>query len=478
MTAIIDFSLKPSRDAHGEVIMIVPEGYDITEQVRAQAELDTRERLFRATFDDAPIGTAIVGLDGRWMEVNPALCRMLGYTEAALLQRTFQDITHPDDLDADLDRVQRLLDGHDQHYQIEKRYFHASGHTIMASLDVTLVRDQNEIPICFLSQIQDITESLRTRKELRREKDLAQTTLSAIVDGVIRTDRDGIVTFANAAALQQLRLVEAEVLGRPFANVLTLESTDDEVAAPAPVSDVLAHGLPTALSTPGHLKLRDRSRIPIEYAAAPIRDNRQQLVGSVFVFSDVSRTRALADQLLYQATHDSLTGLRNRREFESAVDRLLQKLPLEADTAYLMILDLDYFKAINDRLGHPIGDQVLRELSERLLSRLRKDDLLARLGGDEFALLVQRGNVADAAKLASQLVELVAQYRLNLESEPMRVGLSIGIAGLVPGERRSQWISRADAACYRAKELGRGRYEVAPTTPETPPRLVQARAHA
>lgn len=473
-TAIIDFSLKPIRDEHGDVVMIVPEGHDITQQVKAQTELDARERLFRATFDDAPIGTAIVGLDGRWIEVNPALCRILGYTEAALLQLTFQDITHPDDLDPDLERVRRLLDGEEQHYQIEKRYFHAQGHTIVASLDVTLVRDQNHVPVCFLSQIQDITERLRTREALRREKELAQTTLSAIVDGVVRTDRDGIVTFANAAALQQLRVVEGELLGQGFDRVIALEGASEELEAPAPVADVLAHGLPTPSAIPGFLRLRDGSRTPIEYAAAPLRDDRQQLIGSIFVFSDVSRTRALADQLLYQATHDSLTGLRNRREFESAIDRLLQKTPQEADTAYLMILDLDHFKAINDSLGHPVGDQVLRELSEQLLSRLRKDDLLARLGGDEFALRVRRGSVENALKLAAQLVELVANYRLVLGTNAVRVGLSIGIAGLEPGQPRTQWINRADAACYRAKQLGRGRYELAPSTVDTAQKLALA----
>lgn len=466
-TVIIDFSLKPIRDEHGEVVMIVPEGHDITQQVRAQAELDKRERLFRATFDDAPIGTAIVGLDGRWIEVNPALCDILGYSEAALLQLTFQDITHPDDLEPDLERVQRLLNGESQHFQLEKRYFHANGHTIVANLDVTLVRDQNNVPVCFLSQIQDITERKRTRDELRREKELAQTTLSAIVDGVIRTDRVGIVTFANAAALQQLRLVENELLGRGFESVIVLENDSDDQSPPAPVGDVLAHGLPTPLAIPGSLRLRDGARTPIEYAAAPLRDDRQQLIGSIFVFSDVSRTRALADQLLYQATHDSLTGLRNRREFESAVDRLLQRAPKEADTAYLMILDLDHFKAINDTLGHAIGDQVLRELSEQLLSRLRKDDLLARLGGDEFALLVRRGSVENAVKLASQLVEWVANYCLSSDRDSPRVGLSIGIAGLEPGQLRTQWINRADAACYRAKQLGRGRYELAPSTLDT-----------
>lgn len=165
----VDFSLKPVHDDRGRVALMIAEGRDISERLRAEQALRESEQLFRQTFDNAPIGIALVSPDGRWLAVNRALCRIVGYSEAELLGKTFQDITHPDDLDADLHLLQQVLAGSRDGYSMEKRYFHKDGHSIDIQLDVTLKRDHEARPQYFISQIQDISERRRYEDALTHE---------------------------------------------------------------------------------------------------------------------------------------------------------------------------------------------------------------------------------------------------------------------------------------------------------------------
>ena len=165
----VDFSLKPVHDDRGRVALMIAEGRDISERLRAEQALRESEQLFRQTFDNAPIGIALVSPDGRWLAVNRALCRIVGYSEAELLGKTFQDITHPDDLDADLHLLQQVLAGSRDGYSMEKRYFHKDGHPIDIQLDVTLKRDHEARPQYFISQIQDISERRRYEDALTHE---------------------------------------------------------------------------------------------------------------------------------------------------------------------------------------------------------------------------------------------------------------------------------------------------------------------
>jgi two-component system, sensor histidine kinase and response regulator len=168
----VDLSAAPLRDASGNVIGATSIARDITDQHRLELDLEESEARFRETFDEAPIGVALVGPNGRWLEVNRALCEIVGYSETELLERTFQDITHPDDLDADLARVGQVLAGEIQTYQMEKRYFHKQGHAIWAKLSVALVRDERGTPLHFVSHIEDITNAKAAESALREGRRL------------------------------------------------------------------------------------------------------------------------------------------------------------------------------------------------------------------------------------------------------------------------------------------------------------------
>ncbi|MGB7443706.1 MAG: PAS domain S-box protein, partial [Coleofasciculaceae cyanobacterium] len=169
---MIDFSLRPILNETGQVILLIPEGRDITERKQAEAQLREAEERFRLAFDDAATGEALVAPDGRFIRVNRALCELVGYSESELLTTTFQEITHPDDLDTDLNYLHQLLAGKRRTYQMEKRYFHKQGQVVWILLSVSLVRDEPGQPLYFIAQIQDITQ--RKLAEAQRTKLLSE----------------------------------------------------------------------------------------------------------------------------------------------------------------------------------------------------------------------------------------------------------------------------------------------------------------
>ena len=157
-----------TRDAAGEPLYIVTQVEDITQRRQAGKALQEAEERFRRAFDDAPIGMALVAPDGHWLRVNRTICEITGYSEDELLGHTFQDITHPDDLDQDVELVQRVIDGELRTYQMEKRYIRPDGEIVWVMLSVSLVRDDAGQPLYFLSQIEDIRERKRAQRELQR----------------------------------------------------------------------------------------------------------------------------------------------------------------------------------------------------------------------------------------------------------------------------------------------------------------------
>jgi diguanylate cyclase (GGDEF)-like protein/PAS domain S-box-containing protein len=158
---MIDFSLKPVLGEDGQVVLLIPEGRDVTEYRRDRDALAESEARVRAAMRNAPIGNALVGLDGQLLEVNDALCEMLGYSESELRGKHFQELTHPDDLSTDLEHMRELMSGNSERYGMYKRYFHADGRIVEAQLDVTLIRNAAHAPLYFISQVQDITERRR-----------------------------------------------------------------------------------------------------------------------------------------------------------------------------------------------------------------------------------------------------------------------------------------------------------------------------
>jgi diguanylate cyclase (GGDEF)-like protein len=183
-----------------------------------------------------------------------------------------------------------------------------------------------------------------------------------------------------------------------------------------------------------------------------------RVAGAVLLFRDVTEAQALAHRLSFQATHDALTGLVNRQEFERRLERVLSEARGNDEEYALLYLDLDQFKVVNDTCGHTAGDQLLRQVTAQLHERLRGRDTLARLGGDEFGVLLEHCPLDQALRIATELRDAVQDYRFVWEGKPFSVGVSIGLVPLSTAVGTvAAGLSAADAACYAAKEQGRNR---------------------
>jgi len=214
--ATIDFSLKPVLDESGQVALLIPEGRVITEQKRAAEALRLSEERFRGAFDSAATGVALVDPDGRWLQVNRSVCQIVGYSEEELLGMTWKEITHPDDLDPDLEQVRRLIGGEISSYQLEKRYIHKDGHVVWTILSCSLVRDADRKPLHCVAQIEDISTRKSFEEDLRRARDeaMAATTAKgeflANMSHEIRTPMSGVIGMTELLLDTQLNDIQRE----------------------------------------------------------------------------------------------------------------------------------------------------------------------------------------------------------------------------------------------------------------------------
>ncbi len=307
----------------------------------------------------------------------------------------------------------------------------------------------------------DITDLKRTEEALRREKRRVEVTLASIGDAVITTDAEGRVEYLNPVAETLLGAQAAQAAGRPF-KALCMIAHEVQRSQPLDlVGDCLLRNALVELNDQHVLQRADRTELYIDASAAPLRDNKGGITGVVVVLHDVTQQRKIAQQVSYQATHDALTGLINRAEFERRLTRVLNSVHEQPAVHALAYLDLDQFKVVNDTCGHAAGDQLLRQLSARLHEHMRARDSMARLGGDEFGLLLEDCPPEQARRAANALVESVRDHRFTWEGKSFSIGVSVGLVMIdeTSGDSAAL-LSAADAACYAAKERGRNRVHV------------------
>ena len=310
-----------------------------------------------------------------------------------------------------------------------------------------------------VAAMHDVTAQNAYEAELFQAKELAQITLAAIADGVIRTDREGRIEFCNSAALALLQAREAELLGQPFDAVVTIIEPVSQVALAAPVASVLSSGDADAGGLFHLIRAGGGPERRMAYAIAPLRAMSGESIGCVVVLQDMSAAHDLNQKLLLQARTDTLTGLPNRHGFEQHLDSWLQHGSEARSGLYLFYLDLDHFKVVNDTLGHLAGDQLLQELAAHLRLALGPQDYLARIGGDEFSILMRADQPEHADELAAKLIRIVSAYRFKVAEQQFEVGLSIGIVAVdEQNPLADELLAKADTACYVAKDMGRGRY--------------------
>jgi len=313
----------------------------------------------------------------------------------------------------------------------------------------------------FVGSLSDIRKRRQAEALLFEEKERAQVTLASIADAVVTVDTAGRIEFMNPVAERLTGWPLGEARQRPVAEVFAV--VDEATGAPIadPVARALGEG--SAIEAEGNVVLlcRGAESIAIDYSVAPIRDRTARTVGAVLVVQDMSRERQYAARLSNLASHDPLTGLLNRREFEQRVRATVEHREAEEGQHAVLYLDLDQFKVVNDTSGHAAGDELLRQVGALLRPRLREGDVLARLGGDEFGVLLPHCPPSPALRIAEALRKAIVDFRFAWKNRSFTIGVSIGLVNLAEGPHTlATVLSAADAACYLAKDKGRNRVQV------------------
>jgi len=452
-------TLTPDRDEHGAVCGVSILLADISGRRLLESRLRESERRFAQAFRHAAIGMALVLPDGRFLQVNDALCTMLGRSNDEMVAVTFQEVTHPGDLAADVALVEAVLRGDRTSFHMEKRYLHRDGHAVHAQLSVSLVRDEQGEPLYFISQVADITERKAFEDALFRERELAEVTLKSIGDAVITTDPDMIVTSLNPIAEAMTGWPSHEAVGRPMDEVFQLKEPLTRRPIPNPLLAAVHRNAIVGLTTDAILMHRNGFESPIEDSAAPIHDHAGNVVGGVVVFHDVSETRALALKMAHLAHHDTLTGLPNRALLQSRMEFAVTVATRRNQRAALLFVDIDHFKQINDTMGHAAGDALLQEVARRIRAAVRADDTVSRLGGDEFVVLLPHVDGAPDASVVAEKVLAACSQAVGLENGAMTISFSIGISVFPDDATDAESLLRnADTAMYEAKMQGRNGY--------------------
>ena len=301
-----------------------------------------------------------------------------------------------------------------------------------------------------------IRRTSRAEASLFQEKEQALVTLYSIGEGVITTDATGRVRHLNPLAEKLTGWPVTEARGRCLTEVLKIFREGAQVPIKNLAQQTLCLGEVVSATDDIVLLTRNGEEYAVELTAAPIHDRANQGIGAVVAFRDVTEMRALSRELGYQATHDPLTGLMNRREFERQLQLALDDTSAEGDEHALCYVDLNLFKLVNDTCGHAAGDELLRQLGARIRNKLRRDDLLARLGGDEFGVLLRVCTLEEAEVMARILCKAIQDFRFVWEDKVFEVGASIGVVAITHDSGSlSDVLRAADFACYSAKEDGR-----------------------
>jgi diguanylate cyclase (GGDEF)-like protein/PAS domain S-box-containing protein len=432
---------------------------DITERKRMEETLRESKERYRLLIENQTDLVVKVDPENRFLFVSPSYCELFGKTEEEFLGANFMPLGHEEDREVMAKSIANLFRPPYTDYH-EQRALTKNGWRWLAWADKAVLDENNNI-VAIVGVGRDITDRKRAEQALLEEKERALVTLHSIGDAVITTDAAGVVQYLNPVAEMLTGWSTDAARGQPLATVFRI--IDEETRQPAsdPVARCLQEGRIVGLANHTILLSQSGREYAIQDSAAPIRGPAGEVFGAVLVFSDVTETRQLAQALSYQATHDALTGLINRQEFERRLRRVLETTQTGEAEHALGYLDLDQFKLVNDTCGHAAGDELLRQLSSLLKEQVRRRDTLARLGGDEFGVLMEHCSVQQALRVAEALRKAVENFRFLWEDKSFHIGVSIGLVPITTVSKDStRVLSAADAACYMAKEQGRNRIHI------------------
>ncbi|WP_417512713.1 GGDEF domain-containing protein [Marinobacter sp.] len=416
------------------------------------SSLAEREAFFRSLTRGAPIGIVQADVLGRIEFVNPVFESILGLTMAELSGTHLFDCVSDVDREAVITGWQHSL----EHQEVFRDRFRLQGPNSQRPVWCQVMTAALETPekvMGTITIVRDISHELEVEEALRDEQQRAENILGVMQDGVLMADTGGVIRYANHAASRFLGS-DGEYLGK---NVFELVGIDHEEQALTHEWFLECDDLDSLYIT---LLNRSGEAFDVDLSMIHIRQGRQN-ERLVFVLRDDTERRREEERLSWEATHDSLTQLLNRRAFNASLNKCLNEAAHQDVSSVLMLIDLDHFKPVNDEGGHLLGDELLRRLADLFKEPVRQSDTVARLGGDEFGIILPACGLARAKTLAERIRAGVEALKIEQDGRMFGVTASIGMTELLATDREPKSVvARADEAAYLAKSNGRNRVEV------------------
>jgi diguanylate cyclase (GGDEF)-like protein/PAS domain S-box-containing protein len=413
------------------------------------ASLQGREQLFQQLVET--VHDAVLVHRKTIVFANSRFLTLLGMDAAAVVGKPLSEFVGPEYVELVENNLRRRLAGEPVAERYEVELIGANAVVSRVELSSTLI-DNSAEPALLLTALEMLPEAAPGSPPSTR----AVATLDAMGESVITVDADGHIDYINHAAETLLSQPFDQVVGKSFLDVASLVDETDRRSLGDPIRKALATGGRVTMGRRAVLvPAKGGNERSVEISVTPLRLEGKEIVGLVLVLHDTSELRGLTRQMTYQASHDALTGLVNRREFERRLQEAMESAQTGDAAHALCYLDLDRFKVVNDTCGHTAGDNMLREVASIIKEAVRDSDTVGRIGGDEFALLLVGCPLEKARQIADDVVNSVNDYRFVWKDKIFNIGVSIGLVEIGRGGGAIEdLMSSADSACYVAKKQG------------------------
>ncbi len=421
-------------------------------------KIHDRDRLFRSFARTLP--EIVLIHDEKILLANDSAAALVGLDPAQLVGRDVADLVKPAYRALFRKTVTRRLEGQDVPQRLEVQLINGARAGLWVEAQSSTIEFHGRPAI--LTVARDVSHRKSIEVSLSRSKRQAQYTLESIGEGIITTDNDGHIDYMNLAAEALIGTSRDDAAGHTIGELFVLVDDLDRRPLGDPVERCLSMRRRVNMGRRAVMVTRDGElEHSVELSASPIRGPGDSVSGTVVVFHDVGEQRGLTREMSYQATHDPLTGLINRREFERRLEEAIDSAHAEEAVHMLLYMDLDRFKAVNDSCGHLAGDNMLREVATLIKGEVRDSDFVGRLGGDEFGALLIGCPIDKARQIAADICNAVADYRFVWKNKIFNIGISVGILEIshISGSVQDV-MSAADSACYVAKQEGRGKVHI------------------
>jgi diguanylate cyclase (GGDEF)-like protein/PAS domain S-box-containing protein len=438
------------RNSCGELTNRIITLRDVTSQVVAEHELARSEALFRLVLENQLDVTARLSLDGNVKWITPSVLGLVGWRPEEVVGRNIVEFLDSADIPRLGLTISNVTAGRTEY--LEARILTVTGEEKWVATNAKPLFDELGETTGSVINVRDISGEHASRTQLARSERLFRLALESAPIGIAVLDLERRFLATNPVLGDMVGRSPQWLLDHGIADVLDRDDDqlDRHMRAEALSGRVIHAGRQERLRRP------DGTLVWVEHAIGLQRDESGMPLSFVSTFVDVTESRAIQEKLRFQATHDTLTQLVNRRDLYLRAESLQRRTARTGEHVGVLYIDIDGFKVVNDTFGHHVGDLVLKAAAERLAAAGRKDDVVSRVGGDEFVILLpELHSVDDAFALANTIVERFHEP-IRAEGGSITLGVSVGVALALPRETADDTLRRADAALYAAKLRGRG----------------------